>query len=1054
MKRIYYRLKGFRILLLVGIIFLGTTFVIASGQVNNAPDIEAIDKIITDVMTKGKIPGLSLVLIKGQEHVVAKGYGLADINGQQPVTVGTLFQLASCSKSFTALAMLKLESEGYVKMSDPVSKYFPGFKMTFRDKEYPITIEQLLHHLSGIPWKTFAQIPEAEHEQALEEVVHLVSGTQLNDTPGRKYEYSNTNFDIAGAIIEKVSGMSFENYMKKEVFNPLGMEHTEIGIKGDGNQENANATGHKIAFSEPKPFASPIYRGNFPAGYVLSNANDMAVWLKAQLGMVQTNFTPLMQRSHKPNSLLQGTQYRPVSYSFGWQVRPGVKSVVFHSGMNPNFTSFVAIIPSQQIAIAVLANSNSTGTQFLGQRLLQVLSTGSSPTQIPEQKKAAEYVYNGGLDNFFTIGSYGLIALIVLCIGIILYILIDTFRGLRHFEGMTLNKLFQIFIALMGSAPLLLGIYFVPDAIVGFSWPLALAWAPGSFPVVIYLIIAFFGAANFIFFLSLIFPYKAKSSFRNQYLKPLPLILFLGFIAGLAGAAAMFLISTSFFSPMELKYLLYYFGTALFISTLGQKIVRTKMIVIANDIVFELRMKLVSKIFATRFQHFEKIDSGRIYATLNNDTESISNSASMVVGTVTSAVTAVAAFVYLSAISLLATLSTLMFAVLMGGFYIIVGKKSRVLMEQMRDTQNVFMKLIEGLVKGFREISMHHNKKIEYDADVEASCEEYRRTRVSAIVKFVNANLVSSSMILILLAAICISFPRLFPDMSLARLISFIMVLLYMIGPITSIMSSFPTFIRIKVSWDRIQKFIDEVPAMEELTHYKDIKALSHKGKTVESLEAKGITYSYQGEEGSEPFCVGPIDLKVQKGEILFIVGGNGSGKTTLAKMITGLYQPEQGSVTIDGKEIGGNDYLGEYFSIIFDNFMLFEKLYNIDIEAKKAEIDEYLKVLRMDGKVKLKDGKFSTVDLSSGQRKRLALLQCYLEDCPIYLFDEVAADQDPEFRKFFYHDLLIKMKKQGKIIIAITHDDHYFDVADQIIKLDMGKIDTYVPVLKTNVSS
>jgi len=1023
--------------LITGFLFIFPLALDADAAAADNLPLEEIEKHIKEIMEEGKIPGAVVVLIQGDEQVMVNGYGYADLESQTPVTPDTLFELGSCSKSFTALAVLQLAKDEFVELDDPVSKYFPWFKVTFRDQEYKITINHLLHHTSGIPWRSFAAIPRGDSKDALAAVVRQVSGTELKQVPGREFRYSNTNYDILGAIIEAASGMTFENYMAKKVFAPLGMTDTSVGLPVEGLPMS---TGYKISFGTAQALESPVYRGNWPAGYVISNGKDMAKWLKVQLGLVDTEFKSIIENSHKPDPLLQGNMYRPILYSMGWRVRSGTNKDIFHGGLNPNFAAQVVFNPIDKLAVAVLANSNSFGTGFLGGRLMELMAAG----EISEEE-LEEYDYQGGLDSAFSVASYVLGILLIIVLAIMLSIGIGTIRNVRHFEAFNLKKLYSMGVALFGTIPFALGIYFFPYAAAGISWQGAIAWAPGSFPVAIALLLSFLGASNILFLLSLILPYKNQTSFRNKYIKPLPLVLFLGFISGLASSAAIFLISTSFFSPLELKYLLYYLGMVIFISVLGQKIVRTKMIVIANDIVYELRMKLIGKIFATRYQKFEKIDSGRVYATINNDTETIANSAGMVVSTITSFVTAIAAFVYLSAISFLATMATLLFALLLGGFYIIVGKTARVLMEQMRDTQNVFMKLIEGLVKGFREISMHHNKKVEYEMDVEKSCDEYRRTRVSSIVKFVNANLVSSSMILFLLAAICISFPRLFPDMSLGRLISYIMVLLYMIGPVTGIMSSFPTFIRIKVSWDRIQKFIAEIPAIEELSHYKDIKTLSHKGKTVESIEAKGITFEYKGKDESESFCVGPIDLKVNKGEILFLVGGNGSGKTTLAKLITGLYQPEEGTITIDGKKIAGDDYLGEYYSAIFDDFQLFEKLYNVDINEKNTEIEEYLGILQMKGKVELKDGRFSTIDLSSGQRKRLALLQCWLEDCPIYLFDEVAADQDPEFRKFFYRDLLMRMKEEGKIVICITHDDHYFDVADKIIKMDMGKIDTRI---------
>jgi putative ATP-binding cassette transporter len=1024
----------------------------AVGAVSDTfPPMEKIDEQVKKIMEEGNMPGVSIVLIKGNEHVVIKGYGFANLENRQPVTPETLFEIGSCSKSFTALAILQLARDGLVKLDDPVSKHFPGFKGKYNGKEYDITINQLLHHVSGIRWGTFGKIPSGSSEDALTEVVKMTAGTKLIAPPGQIQLYSNTNFDIAGAVIEKASGMKYEDYMAAKVFRPLGMSHTFIGTSSGGNKDGVPmAVGYKISFGKPRPVESPVFRGNFPAGYVVTNADDMVQWLKAQLGLVETDMNALINSTHTANPLMQGVRLSPMLYSMGWYVRSGDNPWIFHGGDNPNYSAYVVFKPKEKLAVAVLANYNTLqipanpsnmGTFFLTQRLMQLIEG-----KIPGEKMPV-FEYKSGLDSTFSAASYVLWVLIFIVIGILLYIIVDTLRGVRRFEGFGGKKLYHMGISIVATFPVLLGLYFFPDAALGFTWDAAFAWTPGSFKTALTLLVSFLVGINVIFLVSLVFPYKDRISFRNKYIRPLPMLLFLSFVAGIASSTGMILISTSFFTELAVKYLIYYIGLSIFISILGQKIVQTKMIHIANDIVFELRMKLINKIFGTRFQKFEKIDSGRVYSTINNDTEAIANSASMVVGVITSFITALAAFVYLSAISLLATLATLFFSMLLGIFYIIVGKKSRAMMEKMRDTQNVFMKLIEGLVQGFREISLHRNKKVQYEEDVEESCDEYRRTRVSAFVKFVNANLISSSMILTLLATICIVFPRIFPDMSKARLISFIMILLYMIGPVTSIMASFPSFIRIKVSWDRIQKFMAEIPAVKDAADYKEIKTRSHKGESVESIEVEGLYFQYPGEADREGFALGPIDFKVGKGETLFLVGGNGSGKTTLAMLLTGLYLPKEGTIKINGEEIKEDDFLGEYFSAVFGKFHLFKKLYNVDIEKKHEEIEKYLETLDLKGKLELKDGSFSTIDLSGGQRKRMALLQCYLEDCPIYLFDEVAADQDPEFRKFFYRDLLMRMKEQGKIVIAVTHDDHYFDVADRIIKLDMGKIDDRVLV-------
>ncbi|MBW8863333.1 MAG: ATP-binding cassette domain-containing protein [Verrucomicrobia bacterium] len=175
----------------------------------------------------------------------------------------------------------------------------------------------------------------------------------------------------------------------------------------------------------------------------------------------------------------------------------------------------------------------------------------------------------------------------------------------------------------------------------------------------------------------------------------------------------------------------------------------------------------------------------------------------------------------------------------------------------------------------------------------------------------------------------------------------------------------------------------------------------------------------------------------------MFIVGGNGSGKSTLAKIITGLYPPEAGEIHLDGKKItnGDRDDYRQLFSAVFADFYIFETLLGLDATDLDSRARHYLAELHLDHKVKVRDGRLSTLDLSQGQRKRLALLTAYIEDRPFYLFDEWASDQDPQFKEIFYRQLLPDLKARGKAVVVITHDDRYFSVADRVIKLDYGKL-------------
>jgi putative ATP-binding cassette transporter len=204
-----------------------------------------------------------------------------------------------------------------------------------------------------------------------------------------------------------------------------------------------------------------------------------------------------------------------------------------------------------------------------------------------------------------------------------------------------------------------------------------------------------------------------------------------------------------------------------------------------------------------------------------------------------------------------------------------------------------------------------------------------------------------------------------------------------------------------------------------------------------------GVTHTYHREGEPGGFILGPIDLTLEPGELLFITGGNGSGKTTLAKLLLSLYIPKEGEIYLDGKVLTDEtrEQYRQLFSVVFSDFYLFESLFGLDSIYLDANARKYLAQLQLDHKVKVEDGVLSTIDLSQGQRKRLALLTAYLEDRPIYLFDEWAADQDPLFKEIFYYQLLPELKARGKALIVISHDDRYYQVADRVIKLESGKL-------------
>lgn len=207
-------------------------------------------------------------------------------------------------------------------------------------------------------------------------------------------------------------------------------------------------------------------------------------------------------------------------------------------------------------------------------------------------------------------------------------------------------------------------------------------------------------------------------------------------------------------------------------------------------------------------------------------------------------------------------------------------------------------------------------------------------------------------------------------------------------------------------------------------------------------IALRGATYAYAGEEDGR-IALGPVDMEIRRGELLFIVGGNGSGKSTLLLLLASLLTPRTGELVIDGAPLGQDTRRHrERFTGVFGDFFLFPHVLDVAGQPLPDErIRALLVSLGLGSQVQVAQGELSKLTLSTGQRKRLALLQCYAEDRDIFFFDEWAADQDAHFRDYFYRTLLPELKARGKTVIAISHDDRYFSLADRVVKLEAGRI-------------
>lgn len=263
-----------------------------------------------------------------------------------------------------------------------------------------------------------------------------------------------------------------------------------------------------------------------------------------------------------------------------------------------------------------------------------------------------------------------------------------------------------------------------------------------------------------------------------------------------------------------------------------------------------------------------------------------------------------------------------------------------------------------------------------------------------------------------------------------------------MMGPIWGIIGAIPTIERGQVALENIERLGITLDVKDEdaLTVESAVREM----EILPIVRWKDVMFSYGEENGHEvPFTLGPISLDLHPGELVFLVGGNGSGKSTFVKVLSGLYQPQQGEVTLAGTTItdANREWYREHFSVVFSDFHVFIKLLGLSDSQTERLVPEYLRLLHMEQKVTVRERTFSTLDLSQGERKRLALVTAYLEDRPIYVFDEWAADQDPQYKEIFYKTLLPDLRARGKLVVVITHDDRYFHLGNQVIKLEDGKV-------------
>ncbi|MGN0925620.1 cyclic peptide export ABC transporter [Ectopseudomonas mendocina] len=453
--------------------------------------------------------------------------------------------------------------------------------------------------------------------------------------------------------------------------------------------------------------------------------------------------------------------------------------------------------------------------------------------------------------------------------------------------------------------------------------------------------------------------------------------------------------------------------------------------------VSDMRLHLSSKLIDTPYPRLQHLGKHRLLAMLTDDTQTISQAVELMPTLLVNSGIVLACLGYLGWLSLPLLGLTAVLIVLGAASFHWPQRKALSSIGKARELKDQLFDQYRLLTDGSKELQLNHARRLQFfERLLYPISQQYRRDFVRGMSIYALVLNWGNGIFYLLIGTVLFVAPQ-FIELSATLVTGYILTLLYMITPLSELMNALPGLGRASVSLRKIGALEGQLEVADTPGH--SLVPARH----VRSLNCREVRHTYyrEGEDGR--FTLGPFDLDLRAGEVVFITGGNGSGKTTLALLLTGLYQPEGGDLLLDGQVSSStqNQLYRQHFSAIFTDFCLFEHMLDGDDPQLIQQARDYLAHLQLAHKVNIDGGRLSTLDLSTGQRKRLALLAAYLDDRPCYLFDEWAADQDPVFKRFFYTKILPDLRQRGKLVIVISHDDAYFQLADRLIKVDQGTV-------------
>jgi putative ATP-binding cassette transporter len=458
---------------------------------------------------------------------------------------------------------------------------------------------------------------------------------------------------------------------------------------------------------------------------------------------------------------------------------------------------------------------------------------------------------------------------------------------------------------------------------------------------------------------------------------------------------------------------------------------------VSEATVQRVRARFVDLIRRADLDALEELGPPRLFARIAGDTATLSEAGATIIYGAISAIALVFAALYIATLSVLAFVVIVVLFSATTYLYLFSQRQSGIHLARARAAEATFFETFDHLLGGFKEVKINTARADDLERNhllIQSVATEIEK--VGAMNRLNAGFNIAHTSFYLLLASVVFALPQYLDSTQTVMKLTYTVV--FMLATIEGVMRTLPMLSKANLA-------IEELEGTEaQLAAARRAEESPARTTTPEMrrIELNGVTYAYTGADGRPLFTMGPCDLTVEAGETVFVVGGNGSGKSTLLRTLTWLYEPRAGVVLWDGQLVDRSN-VADYrnlFATVFSDFHLFDRLYGLpDVDPARARA--LLETMGLATKTEFRDGRFTNLELSTGQRKRLGFVAALLEDKPVYVLDELAADQDTDFRRRFYDELLPALKARGKTLIVVSHDERYFRVADRVLLMEDGRL-------------